>query len=349
MKVDYIIVGAGLAGIAVCEALNKRNLSHTVFAHQALPTASTAAAGLYNPVVLKRFTAAWKASELMASSPEVYRKISLQINKKLDYKQSIFYKFSNAAQHNHWVHAAQQPALSPFMKPLPTNIDWPGVLAPFGVGHVQHTGRIDTKALVSAYASMLLNQGRLINQAFEFSALQQDGQALRYMNIEAKHIVFCEGMGLKKNPFFKQLPLVGTKGQSLIIHAPKLVLEGILKSAIFLIPLENSRYWVGATYDWHDHSLEPTVEGQAFLIKKLKQLISVDFIIEQVVVGIRPTVTDRRPLVGTHPNFKNIHLLNGLGTRGVLLAPYAAQRLIEHIEEGKPLEAEINLCRFPFE
>jgi glycine/D-amino acid oxidase-like deaminating enzyme len=41
--------------------------------------------------------------------------------------------------------------------------------------------------------------------------------------------------------------------------------------------------------------------------------------------GVRPTVKDRRPLVGTHAEYSAIHILNGLGTRGVMLGPSMAK------------------------
>ena len=64
-------------------------------------------------------------------------------------------------------------------------------------------------------------------------------------------------------------------------------------------------------------------------------------------VGIRPTVIDRRPLLGKHPEFDNILIFNGLGTKGVMLAPYFAQHLVDFIEGNiLELEGEVNINRF---
>mgnify|MGYP006200208843 CR=1 FL=1 len=51
-------------------------------------------------------------------------------------------------------------------------------------------------------------------------------------------------------------------------------------------------------------------------------------------------------MIGTHPKFKNLHVLNGLGTRGVMLAPAMAKALFEHIEYQMPLPKEIDIKRF---
>jgi len=75
-------------------------------------------------------------------------------------------------------------------------------------------------------------------------------------------------------------------------------------------------------------------------------LVSCDFEILNHFAGIRPTVKDRRPLVGTHPNYKNMHILNGLGTRGVMLAPSMAMNLYDYIENNVALEHYVNIDRF---
>lgn len=41
-----------------------------------------------------------------------------------------------------------------------------------------------------------------------------------------------------------------------------------------------------------------------------------------------------------------LYLLNGLGTRGVLLAPAMAKALFEYIEYGIPLDSSIDIKRF---
>ena len=119
----------------------------------------------------------------------------------------------------------------------------------------------------------------------------------------------------------------------------------VIKSSVFILPIGNDLYKVGATYDWKDKTNNPTEEGKKELVDKLKELISCDFEIVEHFAGVRPTVKDRRPLVGTHPIHSQLHVLNGLGTRGVMLGPYLANQLFQHIENAVPLESEINIER----
>ena len=112
------------------------------------------------------------------------------------------------------------------------------------------------------------------------------------------------------------------------------------------MPLENNYYRIGATFNWTDKTLNPTSEGKEELVTKLKTFINVPFEVVEHKAGIRPTVKDRRPLVGKHPQHSNLAVLNGLGTRGVMIAPTAAEQLYNHLERGEELDGEISIERF---
>ncbi|HLV70489.1 MAG TPA: FAD-dependent oxidoreductase, partial [Xanthomarina sp.] len=142
------------------------------------------------------------------------------------------------------------------------------------------------------------------------------------------------------------LPLKESKGELLTIHAPELKIDYILKSSVFILPLENDLYHVGATYNWENKTNAITKEGREELLSKLKTFLNCNFEVVNQVAGIRPTVKDRRPLVGRHPEHINLYILNGLGTRGVMIGPYVAKQLFNYIEQKKPLEEDININRF---
>jgi glycine oxidase len=114
---------------------------------------------------------------------------------------------------------------------------------------------------------------------------------------------------------------------------------------VFIVPLGDDLFWIGATYEREDKTHSITENAKDQLVNKLQQIIKCDFKIVKQVAGIRPTTKDRRPLVGSHSDFKNIFVLNGLGTRGVMISPYVAQQLFNHIEAGEPLDSEIDIKR----
>ena len=151
-----------------------------------------------------------------------------------------------------------------------------------------------------------------LQEAFDYSKVVVEGDFVQYKGILAKHIIFAEGFGLHANPYFNHLPLDGTKGELFIIKAPDLDLDVIVNTSVFILPLGNDLFKVGATYNWKDKTDLPTEEGKTELVERIQEIIGCDFEIVQHLPVVRPTVRDRRPLVGTHPELHRIHVLNGL-------------------------------------
>ena len=345
MNVDYIVVGCGLAGVSFCEQLRTHEKSFVVF-DNASQKSSTVAGGLYNPVVLKRFTPVWKTDEQLPLSLTMYQKLEKDLGVKLDYKLPVYRKFASLEEQNDWFMASDKPLLSEYLSPKIIKNNNSYIDAPFGFGEVLHTGKIDVKIMMDTYKLFLLERNQFFEEGFEYDVLQVSNKSICYKNIIAKHIIFAEGFGVKKNPFFNELPLVPAKGELLVIKAPELKIHYVLKGNVFLIPLENDLYTVGATYNWSDTTHKITAKAKDELLGKLRGIISCPFEVIGQVAGIRPTVKDRRPLVGSHEAYKNMFVLNGLGTRGVMIGPYVAKQLYDFIELNKPLDEEIDIQRF---
>lgn len=345
MHVDYVIVGLGLAGLNFAELLLKTNRSFVVFEDNS-QTSSFVAGGVYNPVILKRYTPVWNAKSQLEIAMPIYEALEARFQAKLDDKFSTRKVFKSVEDQNNWFIAADKPRLSDFMNPEIIHERVQGIHADFGFGEVYHTGRLDTHALVSLYRKFLKEKGVIRFEKFEYSAMSLDQNLVEYKDIKAKRILFCEGYGMVKNPFFNYLPLNGTKGETLTIKAPDLKIDFLVKSTVFVLPLGNDLFKVGATFNWTDKTSHTTQEGRQELVEKLDKVISVPYEIVDQNAGVRPTVTDRRPLVGVHPDFHQLALLNGLGTRGVMIAPSMALQLLEHLENGNVLDPEIDIKRF---
>ena len=74
------------------------------------------AGGLYNPVVLKRFSEIWKAQEQLDITQSFYPKLQEKLNEVFDYPMSIFRKFASIEEQNNWFQAADKPNLAPFFE-----------------------------------------------------------------------------------------------------------------------------------------------------------------------------------------------------------------------------------------
>ena len=342
--IDFLIVGNGLAGISFAEIALQNNKSVFVFDNNSQPS-SRVAGGLYNPVVLKRFSEVWKAKEQIDFAFPLYHNIQSKLDVVFDFEMPILRKLFSIEEQNNWFQAADKPNLAPFLDSKLVTNSYESIASPFHYGKVNHTGYLEISILIGAYSNYLKSLNSFSDDAFVYDEIEFLDGFIQYKKIKARHIIFAEGFGLHANPYFNDLPLDGTKGELLIIKAPKLQLDVVVKSSVFILPIGNDLYKVGATYDWSDKTNKPTEAGKQELVEKLSELISCDFEIIKHFAGVRPTVKDRRPLVGTHPIHSQLHVLNGLGTRGVMLGPYLANQLFQHIENSIPLEKEIDITR----
>lgn len=345
MKVDYIIVGLGLAGLVFVEKLIQAKKSFIVFEDDS-QTSSLVAGGVYNPVILKRFSPVWNAKEQLSVALPFYDKLEKKFAQKFDQKFCIKKAFKSIEDQNNWFTAFDKPTVAPFLDPKLDKLAYEGVIGEYYFGNVKEGGRIDTLKLVEVYRQYLKNNHWIRFEKFYHHDILFDGNLAIYNNLLASKIVFCEGFGIKQNPYFNHLPLEEVKGEIITIYAPNLNIDFLLKSTLFVLPLGNNHYKVGATFNHKDKTSKPSVEGKEELIEKLKKVISVPYTIKEQSAGIRPTVKDRRPMVGVHHKYKQLSVLNGLGTRGVMIAPTVAENLFNHLEFGKKLDQDINIKRF---
>lgn len=345
MEYDYLVVGCGLAGIAFSETAIQNGKSVMVF-DNASQNSSRVAAGLYNPVVLKRFSEVWQAKEQIDLLHSFYKTIEQKLSVKLDYQIPLLRKFYSIEEQNNWFAASDKPNLALFLSTNIINHKWNSIFSPLGFGEVLYSGYVDTNLLVESYKKYLIKNNCFSDIQFEYHKVNQKNDFIEYKEIKANHIVFAEGYGMLFNPFFNILPLDGAKGELIVIKSPDLNLNVIMKSGIFVLPIGNDFYKVGATYNWKDKTQMTTNEARLELITHLKELINCDFEVIDQFAGIRPTVKDRKPMLGSHPKYNRMHLLNGLGTRGVMLAPAMAKMLFDYIEFSSELNTNVHIQRF---
>lgn len=342
---DYIIVGLGLSGIAVAEELEKRGKKFVVFDNDSQKS-SYVAGGIFNPVILKRFTLAWKADEQMKFSLPFYKSLEDKLQLRFVNYWDIYRRFHSVEEQNNWYAASDKARLSPFLDSDLRRNKNPNLIAPFSLGRMRGTGNIDTETLLASYASELAKKSAFKREKFDYDELERNSDGWHYKDFKSEKVIFCDGFGLKKNPYFNYLPLHGNKGEYITIYSEDLKLDIAVKSHIFMMPLGNDLYKVGATYNPKDLDPEPTAAAREKLVFEIKNLIKCDFEVVDQSAGIRPSVADRRPLIGEHPERSGLYCCNGFGSRGVLLAPKMANELISFAEGEGKLDPEANIDRY---
>ena len=339
-----IIVGFGLAGFHYAQQLKKTN-NRFLILDQGQKGASRNAAGVFNPTVLKRYTMAWEAIQFLEYAMPVYKKLEVKASRQFFYPHPIHRYFFSPSEQNNWTVAAQSSKLNRFLDPNFNLEPIPGIKLQSGYGVVKQVGRLAINKMLDHFIDDLL-PSELIEETFDATKLEILSEKVIYKGIEAKQIVFCEGYGLKNNNWFNYLPLIGSKGEYLKIKAPLLSRKNIIKGSVFITPIGEDEFWVGATFNPHDKTILPTDKGKKWLISKLETLLDIPYEVIDHSAQIRPTVMDRRPLLGRHPTHKNLYVFNGLGTRGVMMAPLLSKWLYDFIELKKQLPEAVAINRF---
>ncbi|MEZ0131384.1 NAD(P)-binding protein, partial [Flavobacterium sp. LBUM151] len=96
---DYLIVGSGLAGISFAEIALKNNKSILVIDNKS-QVSSRVAGGLYNPVILKRFSEVWNAEEQLVVMDEFYDDIENKLKARFNFQLPILRKFFSIEEQN---------------------------------------------------------------------------------------------------------------------------------------------------------------------------------------------------------------------------------------------------------
>ena len=110
--------------------------------------------------------------------------------------------------------------------------------------------------------------------------------------------------------------------------------------------LADGNYKLGATYEWDDLDSSPTASGKAELLAKLKGMITCGYEVRKHEAGVRPSSGDRRPIIGQHPAIPGMYIFNGLGTKGMMLAPWFAANFVNFCQQKGPLHPDVDVGRF---
>lgn len=298
---------------------------------------------MINPVVFKRLLPSWKAAELLPFLQEKYQELEILFQEKFLYSTNITKVIENQHELETWEKRANAEDIRDFISKEIKQEENTRVL---GYGEVVQSGYVDTVLFLKAAARFFKEKGRYIDIAFSHNQLQLSSNSLIYQEKEYNAVVFCEGFFVHRNPYFSFLPFKPVKGDVLTVSIEGYHSKNILNKNFFLLPLPDGNFRLGATYDWKNLNFEPTEAAKEDLLKRLKGCVKGEVKVLKHEAGVRPSSEDRRPILGPHPDYPQLYVFNGLGTKGVMLAPYFAAQLAQHLLDGSSIEKEVFVGRF---
>jgi hypothetical protein len=219
-----------------------------------------------------------------------------------------------------------------------------GVEKPFGV--VLNSGWVNIKLMLDTFRSFLTENKYLQESRFLYDKIKIKNDYIEYEDVISKYLIFCEGSSVLKNPYFKNLGFKMTKGEIIHFKSKDLKLNEITHSGTIIIPISNDTYYAGATFNWDTNNLFSSKESEIEIIEKIKKIKNFTYKLIDHKVSIRPSVFDRRAIIGRHSIYRNLYLMNGLGSRGMLLSPYLVSQLCSLILNDEKINSEIDVNRF---
>ena len=343
MDYDYLIVGQGLAGTLLAYQLIQHHQRILVIDESVAHTSSKIAAGMFTPLSGKRMAKSWMAEELLPCLKDTYAKLEILLAQQFIHYQPIQIGFSSVKEQNDF-YSSRPIGIAPYLE-----VDaqmHPGLNAPLGGFEVLESGWLNTASLLGAFKTYLINNNQYLDEAFDYTALTQQANGWQYKNYRSKGVIFCEGYKNSFNPFFGDIPIIPNRGDVFNIQTACLGNDKIYKRGAYAVYQNIGHYKVGSTYHWDNASEAPDEKGYQELKSKTDLLVNGAYAIMQHKVGIRPTTRDRRPVLGRHATLSGLYLFNGLGTKGVMLAPYFSNLMALFILLNKELPEEVNLKRF---
>lgn len=342
---DILIIGGGFAGLCCAQEAWNRHLSCT-FVDNGAPDASTRiAAGIMNPISGRKYNVQWAFEELWSSAKHLYGSMEARFNTPVMLPMPIHKIHRSEAALEAWLMNRTEPLAHGLVTENPPTAGWQKhVDQRFGALLVHQGMRIDTEAMTEAFSKT----DSCVQMQFDHADLEVHADHVQWKNETYKNVIFCEGSSVVNNPWFSRIPLRPNKGECLLVHIPYLNCPLILQKHVFAVPLGNDQYWIGGTSENNFTDAAPTSEKAAELIADLRRMISLAFTVVAHQAAIRPTMRDRSPAVGTHHTALPLRILNGLGTKGSMLAPYYAQKLFAHMYEDEPIPKAADVNRFTY-
>lgn len=352
MQKQVLIIGGGLGGsfMALESALRGHRVCLVDLADPG--AASRVAAGLYNIFTGREAKKTWMAEEMLAKLEAVLSLPGLEGLRQHVHPMEIYRPYPSGKEYNDWMARLQSPDYSAWAVHEPEEQHPDVILNPWGGLRILPCGWVDTAGLCQEIKTVLQREHGMVwvEGQFDYGSLDpatgncsQAGIAGTY-----EEVIFAEGVGIGSNPWFRFVEIRPLKGQ--VVEAkcsPRLPEDQILLVKTFVIPKGKDFCTMGSTYEPRFEDVEPTAEGIENIVAHVKTGTTVSVEVVSARAALRPTTASRRPVLGRHPEHGRLVVLNGLGTKGVLQAPWCAERLRSWLDgEEACLPQETDIARF---
>ena len=342
MQIDLLIIGQGLAGsLLAIEALNQG--LKVLVVDDGQENASQVAAGLVNPLSGLRLLKTPDVAELLPIAKSVYRHLEQRYQQIFWRERAMLRVIKSEQQRQFASLRLSDPAYADYVNGWAESEQT--ISAPYGALHQTATAYLDTRALLAAIKSELINNGCLHASRFDPADLQLQAK-VQWRGICSQYLVFCEGHQARFNPWFSSLPWQVAQGDILTVSVNKPLPTQIINYGQWLLPTSVNQARLGASFS-QQLDLKPSALAAEDLLNGIRRVMPDlgELTILNHQVGIRPATQDKQPFMGAHPQYPQMLIFNGFGAKGSLAIPGSARRLVAHLRFNQPLPAHSDIQR----
>ncbi len=327
MRAEVLVVGQGLAGTLLAWELERAGISFAIVECGPGAATSAVAAGLINPVTGRRVVKSWRVETLRPLAHESYRALEAALGVALWRDVRVRRFFADARERETFAEKRARGELAPFVIEQEADGFW-----------IEGAARVDLPTLLARSRERWRKQGRWREAEIDLASAIGEHEL----------VVDCTGVSGARGGSFDFVPWEFSKGEALEIAVDGLAPDVVFSRRLAIVPLAAGRAWVGATHEPGVIEATPTSAARATLESFARELLPTSAAVDVVAprIGVRVNLPDKRPVTGRHPRHGRLGMVNGLGAKGALLAPWLARAWVDHLTRATPFDAEVAVDRF---
>lgn len=336
-----LIIGQGMAGSTLAITLINRGHSVKVYDPNLENTCSKIAAGLINPITGRKPVLTWEADLIFPFAFKFYKELESRFSAKILHALTLLRSFPEGL--------VTETKLEPYINQKENS--FPFWLKGFNATALNWSGWLDCALYLKLVQDFLIENNSFEQGIVNESELEMHEDKVIYQGETFDYVIKSTGFKdiISENSVTPGLNPV--KGEILTMELDENKaheLEEIISKGIFILPISKTQVRIGSVYTWHQLDDIPTVSGKALILSQLAPLLTEGQILtlKDHLANVRPASKDRRPIIGPIDNQPRIWAFNGLGAKGVTLAPYFSQYTIEALESSRIVEKAFSTTRF---
>lgn len=345
MKQDFIIIGAGIVGLATAQRLLAEGAAVTLLERgEAGQESSWAGGGILSP--LCPWDYADEVTQLTTRGAALFPDWAQALHRDTgidpEYQvsgMSVLPPFNlQAAQQ--WC-AAHHLELSQVSLAEKDGAGRPAVLAQGEALHLPQVAQVRNPQLLRALRRRVeVLGGRIVEHCPVQGMVVENGHvrllATPGKEFSASGYIVTAGAWSKEvlGQYALQLDIKPVRGQMLLYKFPEPPMRPILlQGDLYLIPRRDGHLLVGSTLEDVGFDKQTTIAARDDLIHRAQGVLPqlCEMPLQQQWAGLRPASPRNIPTIGRHPQLDNLYLNSGHFRYGVTMAPASAEILVNEI------------------